>query len=550
MTTSRRSRLALLSVVCTIAAAAAAPPGASAASQRYASPTGIGGACSDATPCALQQAIVGSSAGDEVIVGPGTYGLGTQINAPSQITIHGIAGQPRPVVKFSGLSQLALQDSALRYVELEHQYAGTVVASWGSKLDQVVVKGAIQAECAVAVYNTTIRNSIVVARDPIGSAICAGASHATNTSTFRNVTAIARDGAAIEAYAEDSTANSIVNVINVIAKAGPAGAGLEARTVSPGAHATLTATHTNYFKSWTYGSDAAVVNGGGNQGASPAFVNEAAGDYRQKAGAVTIDAGHYDPMNGAFDLDGDLRNVGSPDIGADEFVAAPTASTGPAGAVTEGAATLTGSVNAKGSPTSYQFEYGPTTAYGAATSASDAGSGVNAVAASASVTGLSPATTYHYRVVASNSAGVAQGGDQTFTTAPASPATPILPASPAGTFAGVKLVSARLTLRGRFITVKLTCPAGASGRCTGTTRLSAKRRRTSSRAAARVALGRAGFSIAAGQRATVKVRVSRAGRRLFAHSRRLRGRAASAARSASGQSKTTVAAVTIRKRTA
>jgi hypothetical protein len=274
---------------------------------------------------------------------------------------------------------------------------------------------------------------------------------------------------------------------------------------------------------------------------------------------VTIDAGHYDPMNGAFDLDGDFRNVGSPDIGADEFVAAPTASTGPAGGVTDVAATLAGSVNSKGSPTSYHFEYGTTTAYGATTPATDAGSGVNAVAASASVGGLSPATTYHYRVVASNTGGVAQGGDQTFTTAPAGTSSATNPTDPtnsttstnstAGGFAGVKLVSTRLTLAGRFITVKLSCPAATAGHCTGRTKLTARRRRTGSRSAATVTLGRAGFSIAAGKQAKVKVRVSRAGRRLFAKTSRLRGRAANAAQSGAGESKTTVAAVTIRKGT-
>ena len=63
-----------------------------------------------------------------------------------------------------------------------------------------------------------------------------------------------------------------------------------------------------------------------------------------------------------------------------------------------------------------------------------------------------------------------------------------------------------------------------------------------------MSLGRARFSIAAGTRATVKVRVSRAGRRLFARTSRLSGRAATAAQSAAGESKTTVAAVTIRRR--
>jgi hypothetical protein len=61
-------------------------------------------------------------------------------------------------------------------------------------------------------------------------------------------------------------------------------------------------------------------------------------------------------------------------------------------------------------------------------------------------------------------------------------------------------------------------------------------------------LGQAPFSIAAGGEARVKVRVSRAGRRLLGRVRRLRGKDTNTARDRAGQSKTTVAAATIRRR--
>ena len=96
------------------------------------------------------------------------------------------------------------------------------------------------------------------------------------------------------------------------------------------------------------------------------------------------------------------------------------------------------------------------------------------------VAGLAPATTYHYRVVASNAAGAVNGADQTFTTAPAGSGTPS-PTAPGG-FAGVKLISTALTLKRGFVAVKLSCPAGTAGRCTGVTKLSARRKRTGSRA--------------------------------------------------------------------
>jgi hypothetical protein len=112
-------------------------------------------------------------------------------------------------------------------------------------------------------------------------------------------------------------------------------------------------------------------------------------------------------------------------------------------------------------------------------------------------------------------------------------------------FAGVRLVSTRLTFAGRFIALKLSCPAGTVGRCTGRTTLTARPRRTSAR---RVTLGRASFAISAGSQARVRVRVTRAGRRLLGSAPRRRGRAVNAARDGAGRSRITRAAVTIRRR--
>jgi hypothetical protein len=108
----------------------------------------------------------------------------------------------------------------------------------------------------------------------------------------------------------------------------------------------------------------------------------------------------------------------------------------------------------------------------------------------------------------------------------------------------VNLVSTRLTFGGTFITLRLSCPVATVGRCSGRTKLTA-RRRASSR---RVTLGRTRFSIAPGKQGRVKVRVSRAGRRLLSRVRRLKGKDTNAARDAAGQSKTTAVAVTIRRR--
>jgi hypothetical protein len=78
-------------------------------------------------------------------------------------------------------------------------------------------------------------------------------------------------------------------------------------------------------------------------------------------------------------------------------------------------ATLNGSINPRGTDTHYYFKYGTSTSYGSVTGEGDAGSGTSGVGKSNAVT-LSPGTTYHYRIVASNTGGTTEGSDEQFTT--------------------------------------------------------------------------------------------------------------------------------------
>jgi hypothetical protein len=115
-------------------------------------------------------------------------------------------------------------------------------------------------------------------------------------------------------------------------------------------------------------------------------------------------------------------NASGVDRGADQTfhtagpAAPPGASTGAARNVTTTAARLTASVDPNSRATTYRFEYGTTTSYGKQTGQASAGSGASAVSVAANVSGLQPHTSYHYRVVATNAAGVVRGRDRTFTT--------------------------------------------------------------------------------------------------------------------------------------
>jgi hypothetical protein len=96
--------------------------------------------------------------------------------------------------------------------------------------------------------------------------------------------------------------------------------------------------------------------------------------------------------------------------------AAPSVSTGGVHSITADAAKVFATINPRGKPTTYYFEYGPTRRYGSRTPDANAGKATRNVNVSAAIGGLTPNTTYHYRVVASNPDGVTSGGDRSFKT--------------------------------------------------------------------------------------------------------------------------------------
>jgi len=95
---------------------------------------------------------------------------------------------------------------------------------------------------------------------------------------------------------------------------------------------------------------------------------------------------------------------------------APTVATQAATGVTIQAATLRGTVNPRGLATTYVFQYGPTAAYGAQTAPASLAAGAAAVRVTGAAAALVPATTYHFRLVATNATGTSVTADRTFRT--------------------------------------------------------------------------------------------------------------------------------------
>jgi hypothetical protein len=105
-------------------------------------------------------------------------------------------------------------------------------------------------------------------------------------------------------------------------------------------------------------------------------------------------------------------------VAAPACAAVPTP--GPASAIdTQGvSATLKGTVDPEGLPTTFLFEYGTASNFSGAvkTQSAPAGSGTQARPARAAISGLNPNTTYFFRLVASNSSGTTTGTPSSFKT--------------------------------------------------------------------------------------------------------------------------------------
>lgn len=96
--------------------------------------------------------------------------------------------------------------------------------------------------------------------------------------------------------------------------------------------------------------------------------------------------------------------------------ARPEASTDRATRLTQISARLNGSVIPNERATTVYFEYGATRGYGSRTPDVAVGNGNRRVAFASDLGGLSPATRYHYRLVARNARGTSRGEDRAFTT--------------------------------------------------------------------------------------------------------------------------------------
>ena len=154
-------------------------------------------------------------------------------------------------------------------------------------------------------------------------------------------------------------------------------------------------------------------------------------------------AGTYTVLLQVTDSRGDANETTSTVTVGAVASQAPTVSTGSASGVSSSAATVSGSVNPNGVATSVWFEFGTSSAYGSQTAVQSAGAGSSSLSVSAPLSGLSPGTVYHYRLVGSSSAGTSVGADRTFTTQ-----SPVVITPPVVTTDAPRIQKAKVQFRG------------------------------------------------------------------------------------------------------
>lgn len=366
----RRLRLAAASIaavtICCLLA------GSAVADTRYASPTGAANAaCTESDPCALKTAVNPGWAGgtgnptdiadgDTVIVLSGEHTppfTGTKFLINHSITLRGEEGTPRPRIfsdtgTFSapgGLVQLNAPDTVLEGIELavtgpQGPALEVAMSAAGSVVRDVYVEGVEHSSSGPLVYfagASTLERAELVRRDTPspgldGPTLRIDGDILLRDSIIRNTasseTAIRTIGPSTAARIRNLTVAADATAIGSLT--GPQQLdirnsmidGGDTDVFATGAGVGISITHSNYNPSQVItNSGATVTETPPNQdqttpGLFPILVNPIIGDFHQRAGSPTRDAGSPDAFTGSLDIDGEPRVMGAAiDIGADEY---------------------------------------------------------------------------------------------------------------------------------------------------------------------------------------------------------------------------------------
>jgi hypothetical protein len=305
-----------VAAVAAVSIAALLASASAAAAQRYASPGGAGTTCSQPTPCSVQVALSGAGPGDEIILAPGDYGSPTPITttlglAQNNLWMHGVAGQPAPIIHFGsgGYLRDGSPGDRVSYVQLiGTSPAALQVDEATASADQVTSHTGSADGCIVF---GTLTDSVCSTSATVANALDANIGATSYTLTLRNDTLEATAAGSVGLGLHTTGGTLTTNAANLIVH----GAANDIAVGATGGTQTLNIDHSNYAT-----ATGTVINSTNQQTAAPLLANPAAGDFQELAGSPTIDAGINTPANGAFDYLGRPREInGATDIGAYEF---------------------------------------------------------------------------------------------------------------------------------------------------------------------------------------------------------------------------------------
>lgn len=441
-----------------------------AAADNFASPNGSGTDCTAASPCSVATAVSTATSTEDVNIRGdlGDYTITGDVHATNPVHVKGINGRPRLLFDPGGLF-LDPAGSSAENIYVESSSADFAFAlTFGGTADNVIVRATADEATACFGRDLTITNSVCFApgADSIGLFLPAS-DPTSSTSVARNVTAWAPGlrGRGVRAYANGGE-TSAVTLSNVIAKGGTGGGDLVSEA-DTGSTASITTDHTRHDQATddAIGAGAATIAPDASDiSALPLFLDALHGDFHQRCGSPTLEAGINSASNGLHDFDGENRTlITNTDIGADELAAiAPAAQTGAATGATFGSAIVGGTINPRACLTKWHVKYGTTTAYGQRTPDRTLPAGIVTKSVSEVLHKLKPQTTYHFRLFASSAQGGPESGnDLTFVT---------------GAFPGAAVLSTKAKVgKDRIAKIKLACPAETTGSCDGKLALTRKK---------------------------------------------------------------------------
>jgi hypothetical protein len=283
------------------------------AAERYASTTSTDkhGSCTQAAPCRIDHAINDAAGGDDVVILPGEYHVNLQLDATEPISIHGVAGQPRPRLlgdpKLGSTTLSVSSGGSVSHLYIQSDESGEkALELQGATGDDLVV---VASEDSAAVLNTDssptiLRDALVQSTSSGGAGLVVQGGYGSAPVSVVNVTAVGSTGLRLKQIGSTPRIrNSILNGSTSDIEIGGGGTSADID-----------------FSNFRPSTSTGFQDGGHNQSAPPVFVDAGAGDFHEAAGSPTIDAGTaVDPDIGPRDPDGNPRAIGAGvDIGAFE----------------------------------------------------------------------------------------------------------------------------------------------------------------------------------------------------------------------------------------